>query len=99
MPAASSMIMRRSAGLALIRVPTRPWLTIAVEREPVAASANSVCTSPARVSPPPPGAAGAVRPIGDRRLPVPAGDAPAVHRIGRAVTALDAAHDVELVGV
>ena len=52
MPAASSMMVRRSAGLALIRAPMRPWLTSAVEREPVAASANSVCTSRARISRP-----------------------------------------------
>src|SRR6267154_105760 len=50
MPAASSMMVRRSIGLALIKVPMRPWLTSAVERDPVAASANSVCTSRARIS-------------------------------------------------
>ena len=33
MPAASSMMLRRSAALALISAPMRPWLTKAVERE------------------------------------------------------------------
>ena len=51
-PAASSMMARRSVGLAAISWPTWPWLTRAVEREPVAASANSNCTSRARVSEP-----------------------------------------------
>ncbi len=37
--------------------------------------------------------------IGKQRLHVAGADLAAVHRIGRAVAALDAAHDVELVGV
>ena len=39
------------------------------------------------------------RGVGEQRLHVAGADLAAVHRIGRAVAALDAAHDVELVGV
>ena len=45
------------------------------------------------------GRARAGRGIGEQRLHVAGADLAAVHRIGRAVAALDAAHDVELVGV
>ena len=39
------------------------------------------------------------RGIGKQRLHVAGADLPAVHRIGRTVATLDAAHDVELVGI
>ncbi len=52
MPAASSSIARRSAGLAAITAPIRPWLTKAGEWAPVAASANSSWTSRPRTSRP-----------------------------------------------
>ncbi len=52
MPAASSRMLRRSSGRAPTIAPTRPWLTIAEARAPVAMSANRVCTSRARASRP-----------------------------------------------
>ena len=52
MPAASSRIERRSSGRAPTRAETRPWLTMAEERAPLARSANRVCTSRARISRP-----------------------------------------------
>ena len=45
------------------------------------------------------GRARAGRRVGEQRLHIAGADLAAVHRIGRAVSALDAAHDVELVGI
>jgi hypothetical protein len=50
--AASSSIMRRSAGLAAITAAILPWLTSAGLCAPVAASANTSATSLARTSRP-----------------------------------------------
>ena len=50
MPAASSMMRRRSCGLELMISLIWPWRTSAWLRAPVAASANSSCTSRARTS-------------------------------------------------
>ncbi len=61
MPAASSSKTRRSAGAAPTIAATRPWLTIADARAPVAMSANRVCTSRARAS----------RPLTRNTLPTP----------------------------
>ena len=46
--AASSRRLRRSIGLALISAPTLPCETMPLDRDPVAISANSNCTSRAR---------------------------------------------------